>query len=595
MTSRVNLNLLSRFFVTFAFVSVVLTVSSLSASALDHAEYAVLIVIDGCRPEYLDLAPTPHIDELAKRGITYESAWVGQLPTNTPPGHATLGTGVFPARHHVVNFKWKDPETGKAVFPCRLKNIRAGALVDIIDKADVPGLLVSFKKVYPDAYTLAMSSVKPYAALGMGNTGADAILFTPTLKRHKGKEWGEEGIEIGQIRHFESLSQSSIPKNILDLINAGIKPYQNPGDFDRWVVDAFLVMFDRKRPRLSMLNLPETDETGHKCGGLSAPETMKPVIRNVDAQIGKIMEAYKAAGIFEKTLFVITADHGMDTNAFDVSVGSYVTAFLGIKDLPQTGLTTPAIWLRNASRAKAVATGIATMNNPGITGVFYKTSEADGTSYKNVSPLEDTSAEKAWHYLLNTVACDYSPDLFLRLRENAVIGRRFPLNKKGKHYQGTWGVQHIPLFISGPGVRKSVHSDMPARLVDLAPTVLALMGIQAEGMDGIVLADALASAPPNAVNAQKELGSQLQKFQKALKDLSRKDLGVVSELPPPGLWNSFWIWDLLAIVFLVILIVVLQKTRVPKPARVAGTIAGVLLLVASQVFFILILQRILEI
>src|SRR4030042_3191293 len=95
------------------------------------AEYAVVIIIDGCRPEYLKLATLPHIQELAHRGVIYKQAWVGQIPNNTPPVHATLGTGVFPARHHVVGFKWKDPETGNSFYPRSLKNIRSGAFAKV--------------------------------------------------------------------------------------------------------------------------------------------------------------------------------------------------------------------------------------------------------------------------------------------------------------------------------------------------------------------------------------------------------------------------------------------------------------------------------
>lgn len=90
------------------------------------AEYAVIIIIDGCRPEYLKLASLPNIEELERRGITYHQAWVGQMPNNTPPVHATLGTGVFPARHHVVGFNWKDPETGKSFYP---RSVKTSAVV----------------------------------------------------------------------------------------------------------------------------------------------------------------------------------------------------------------------------------------------------------------------------------------------------------------------------------------------------------------------------------------------------------------------------------------------------------------------------------
>jgi hypothetical protein len=559
----------------------------------EYAEYAVVIVLDGCRSDYLRRWSLPRIEELAERGITYDTAWVGQLPTNTPPGHATLGTGVFPAHHHVAGFKWKDPETGRSFYPCTIKNIRAGELVRVIADAGAPSVFGLYKEAHPEGFTLAMSSVKPYAALGMGTLSADYILFTPSSK--KGKAWGEEGIEKGQVRRFESLPGHGVEKEILDLINRRIKPYEHAGDFDTWVVDAFLVVFEKKRPRFSMINLPETDEMGHACGGISSPETMRAVVKNVDVQIGRIIDAFKAAGIFEKTLFVVTADHGMVPNAYNVAVSSYIEAYLRPQDLLRLGLTTPYSWLRNSTRSKAVAERIANMSAVGIDAVFYKNSYGNQPSYHKASQSREDMYDQAWNYLLSTLACGNSPDVFLSLRENTVIGRKFPPNQRGKHYQGTWGTQHIPLIVSGPGVRPGVSSDWPARLVDIPPTILTLMGIVPRGMDGIVLADALKDRLPEQIAAQKEIRPTLQQYQRALMGQSRHDLKEVEALPETPFWNPLWSYDLLMLVFFGVMLFMIRLVRLPTKLKRVSLAAGFLLLIASQVLFVLILRRLLEI
>jgi arylsulfatase A-like enzyme len=40
---------------------------------------------------------------------------------------------------------------------------------------------------------------------------------------------------------------------------------------------------------------------------------MKRVMETADAAVGALMDAYRAAGIFDKTLWVATSDHGMWT------------------------------------------------------------------------------------------------------------------------------------------------------------------------------------------------------------------------------------------------------------------------------------------
>jgi hypothetical protein len=438
-----------------------------------------------------------------------------------------------------------------------------------------------------------MSSVKPYAALGMGTSGADMILFTPSAK--KSKTWGEEGIEKGQVRFFESLTGHGVEKGLLDQINRGIKPYKHAGDFDTWVVDAFLKIFEEKRPTFTMMNLPEIDEMGHACGGKTAPETMRPVIENVDVQIGRIMNVFKAAGIFDKTLFVVTADHGMVPNNFNVSVGAYAQAFLRPQGFLQLGLTTPFIWLRNAGQSKAAAWRIADVSPAGIDGVFYKELDGKMVSYQRTARAADRMYDQAWRYLFRTVACANSPDIFLRLREDAVIGRKFPLKQRGKHYQGTWGAQHIPLIISGPGVRSGIHSDMPARLVDIPPTALALMGIQAKDMDGIVLADALKNPSPEQTRMQGEIGPRLKEYVNALTDQSQHDLKEIPLLPETPFWNTLWLYDLLALVLLGCMLWIVRKAELPGKVKKVGLSVGVFLLIASQFIFVLILKKLLEI
>lgn len=74
---------------------------------------------------------------------------------------------------------------------------------------------------------------------------------------------------------------------------------------------------------------------------------------------------------------------------------------------------------------------------------------------------------------------------------------------KGDHGGPDWGSQHLPLILSGPGIRRGVVSDWPARLEDIAPTVLMAMGAPTTGMQGIPLAGALEGATPEQQVAQR--------------------------------------------------------------------------------------------
>ena len=84
---------------------------ALAQAASPAAQYLVLIVMDGFRPDHRELAPMPALDALARSGTVYDRAWVGQLESETPASHATLSTGAMPRNHRIIGFEWRDPST----------------------------------------------------------------------------------------------------------------------------------------------------------------------------------------------------------------------------------------------------------------------------------------------------------------------------------------------------------------------------------------------------------------------------------------------------------------------------------------------------
>ena len=108
-------------------------------AASANERYLVVIVMDGFRADYASLAPMHHLHALMARGMTYDTAWVGHLEAETPTGHATIATGVYPRKHGVIGFGWRDVATGVFNYmPTDLRQIRAGALTQTIARGGVP-------------------------------------------------------------------------------------------------------------------------------------------------------------------------------------------------------------------------------------------------------------------------------------------------------------------------------------------------------------------------------------------------------------------------------------------------------------------------
>jgi arylsulfatase A-like enzyme len=119
--------------------------------------------------------------------------------------------------------------------------------------------------------------------------------------------------------------------------------------------------------------------------------------------------------------------------------------------------------------------------------------------------------------LLQTFSGPTGPDLVVLFDEGTVGTQKGEQNWKGDHGGSDWQSQHVPLLISGPGVREKHVSTFPARLMDIAPTILALSGGSHAQMRGAVLADALQSPAAGDVAAESAARPQLRSVVAALR------------------------------------------------------------------------------
>jgi arylsulfatase A-like enzyme len=513
-----------------------LALASLLASPSEPArkpepKFLALIVLDGCRPDYLDLVPMPHLDEIRQRGTSFDRAWVGQIVNNTPPSHATIATGAFPRHHGIVNFFWKDPVTSELADFTSLQSVMDGKLGDIVKNSKVPsflGLLRAKSKKPIRAYSV--SSHKYYAAAAMGAQEADTILFAvPSDDGGSSEEQREEGSSASVPFAPGTVAGHGAPPRVISDPELNVSLVSKEGAMNGWAVNAALKLFDRDPCEVLYLNLPETDEVGHVTG--ASREAMKPVMKALDGQIGRIVDAYKRIGRLDETIFVVTADHAMIPNR-------HVAELPSLTDIAETfpsaeraeratqlrpGLVVarpPYLWIRNTEDASVFAEGFARTQAPGIRGVFYKKKAPNGAfEYLPCSTTARTMARPlldAYLYLLSTAACPNGPDVVLATEEETLFGQLAP-GSHGGHVTMTWDIQHIPMIFAGPGVRAGAVSHAPARLVDLAPTLCRLFGLDPTGMDGVAITDVLTSPTEPDQARAKWVFDEIGRYQDALR------------------------------------------------------------------------------
>jgi hypothetical protein len=150
-----------------------------SVSGATGAEYLCLIVLDGGRPDYIgrNLSTMPNLRSLLKRSRTYGRAWVGDLMSITPPGHAVIGTGSFPKNDGgIVNWDWGIHATGK-ISPTTqdVANYQNGWVFNLMKESGTPTLAGVIRKKYPNDPVIAGSGAHFHAAGPLGGPDASWI------------------------------------------------------------------------------------------------------------------------------------------------------------------------------------------------------------------------------------------------------------------------------------------------------------------------------------------------------------------------------------------------------------------------------------
>jgi predicted AlkP superfamily pyrophosphatase or phosphodiesterase len=115
---------------------------------------------------------------------------------------------------------------------------------------------------------------------------------------------------VVRARHPEAPLSSICNWNAINvgIIEDNLGCYKTTGDSDAEICEKIEAHLEENSPKLLFVHFDEADGTGHRYGYQSKEHLA--VITKIDGYIGRIAEAYKKKGIFDRTLFIVTADHG---------------------------------------------------------------------------------------------------------------------------------------------------------------------------------------------------------------------------------------------------------------------------------------------
>ena len=424
-----------------------------------RAPRVIAIQFDGLRADALSEERTPNLLAAAEQGAWFQNHR-STFPTSTRVCVSSLVTGVYPQEHGLPGNSLFSRELGETITTGRHENL-------VNWQRAMGGRLLLrdtfFERVGGGAIISAASSGSAW----LWNAGRAACLIHPVAEYPAGER--EKIEEAGEI---PAAGEPDLPRC-------------------EWALDLALdYVIPELAPPVLVVHLSEPDSTQHHQG--AAGTVHREALEGVDRLFGAFRERFQAErDDWSETNLLLFSDHGV------VATAGMIDLEAELADLPGRGES----W--QVAHSEGAALFYAESDKTLLELVsFLRTKEWAG-------PLFSRSGEGAEGALPGTMALELvgcggprAPDLlmgfqwgdgFLRdeNREGALPGWGYSsVNNKGDGgTHGSCSPYELCNFLiaQGPAFPAGARVDAPTGNIDLAPTILSLMGKETSGLDGEAL------------------------------------------------------------------------------------------------------------
>lgn len=407
----------------------------------------ILISIDGLTTkDYLHPdggLEIPNLSALMTNGCPADGM-TGIFPTVTYPSHTAMITGQPSSVHGIY--------TNTPVDPFGYEN---GGWFYYAEQIKVPTLW----------QVLHEANLKTAAVSWPVTVGADVDYLLPEYRPVRTRE---------DVALLAALSTKGMFHEMI-----GVDSTDRPMT-DAWRTKATIRILDTRHPDLLALHLSGLDAAQHRYGPHSSEA--HAALANIDSQIGEIRAAVAASGHATETAWVVVSDHGF---------------------YPASKLVHPMVVLREAGLITTNESGrvsdwkVFTSNEGGADFLVARDSSDTASIAKAIELMKKLAADTA-----NGIAEVYTPEDLEAMHSNpnaflaleAARGYAFGNNFEGPIVTSTRpGGKHgynpnIPelrpaMIMSGAGIHPCQLRE-GVNIVDVGPTVAALLGVQMTGVAG---------------------------------------------------------------------------------------------------------------
>ena len=273
----------------------VLTEALTSDEDCDAPDHVIVALFDGLMATELNHqlldddaeVDLPTLKSLAGAGVVYRYGAVCPYPSMSSAGHMTVGTGVWSGHHGFVHNTFYRRSTGEVFDPLALLSNPAAliadplAALDVVERAIAPGVetlsQAAHRGLGPDAFVAVINDLP---LIGADYSTIDYVV----------ENLGAGGGAGGE--------------------NFALDRYDLADELAVQQVQTLLRDPDRPIPTILEVAFMTTDKGGEGAGPHSG--LLREKLVDSDRRLALILKDYERLGVLDRTLIILTSDHGME-------------------------------------------------------------------------------------------------------------------------------------------------------------------------------------------------------------------------------------------------------------------------------------------
>jgi arylsulfatase A-like enzyme len=458
-----------------------LVLLGLQAAAAGKAARVVLIVWDGMRPDFVSPENTPALCELAREGVTFLHHHPVYLSA-TEVNAAALATGVYPAQSGLIG----NNDFRPAIDPRHPIETEALAAVRKGDQLSRGHYLA-----YPTMAEILRARGRRTAVAG----SKPVALLLDRVPRTAGD------------LNANVFAGETLPEDLKDKLDSALGPFPPFGadktKQDQWTTAALTgQLWKEGLPAFSLLWLAEPDFSQHR----AAPGSPAAIaaIANSDRQLARVLQVLKEKNARDTTDVIVVSDHGFSTISENVDVAGTLQAdgFRAYRTVPSDGARQGDVMVvcnwgavfcyMTEPDQQRVEKLVHCLQAQPYVGVLFSQGPVEGTFALADARLDCAAPPQV------VAVMRWKPDANRYGAPGLIYSdtKSYPAGA-GMHATLSATDMHNICFAAGPDFARGMRDPLPSGNIDIAPTVLWLLGVEPdEKMSGRVLTEALTVAGP---------------------------------------------------------------------------------------------------